>query len=234
VLTPKAGSQDEAARRCSRRISGAKVKAPRPSARERNRIRTHNDIYDAAMSLFYERGYAEVTIDEICEQAGISKATFFRYFENKYGLVDEFNQRIAAKIDAAIDLKRMSAADCIRRATDTMYEEWLHSAPQLRTLAREFVRGGTRLAEGGSDPMARSLIHTLVEIIQAGQERGDFDNGYDADLVAPLIVFAWTLATISWFDQHDTSAFRESIHNLVELHIVGLTRQVAVSGVAAL
>lgn len=185
------------------------------------------------MSLFYERGYAEVTIDDICEQAGISKATFFRYFENKYGLVDEFNQRIAAKIDSAIDLERMSAAQCIRRATDTMYEEWLHSAPQLRTLAREFVRGGTRLGEGGSDPMARSLIHTLVEIIKAGQERGEFDAGFDAALVAPLIVFAWTLATISWFDQHDTGAFRLSIHNLVELHIIGLTHHVAPPGAPA-
>lgn len=175
------------------------------------------------MSLFYERGYEEVTVDEICEKAGISKGTFFRYFESKFGLVDEFNQRIAARIDAAIDLKTMSASQCIRQATDTLYKEWLHSAPQIRALAREFVRAGTHMTENLADPMARGLVKTLVDVIEFGQEQGEFDAQYDAHLVAPIIVFAWSVSTVAWFDQRDQEAFRRSVHNLIELQIKGLT-----------
>lgn len=201
----------------------SKADARPTSARERNRARLHDDIYEAAMSLFYERGYEEVTVDEICEKAGISKGTFFRYFESKFGLVDEFNQRIAARIDAAINLETMTASECIRKATDTLYEEWLHSAPQIRALAREFVRAGTHMTEALSDPMARGLVRTLIDVIEAGQEKGEFDRQFDAHLVAPMIVFAWTVSTVAWFDQHDQEAFRLSVHNLVELQIKGLT-----------
>ena len=200
----------------------AKSKTRPTSARERNRARLHDDIYEAAMSLFYERGYEEVTVEDICEKAGISKGTFFRYFESKFGLVDEFNQRIAARIDAAIDLKTMSASQSIRKATDTLYEEWLHSAPQIRALAREFVRAGTHMTENLADPMARGLVKTLVDVIELGQKRGEFDSQYDAHLVAPMIVFAWTVSTVAWFDQHDQEAFRLSVHNLIELQIKGL------------
>lgn len=186
-------------------------------------MRMHDDIYQAALTLFNNRGYAEVTVDDICEAAGISKATFFRYFDSKFGLVDEFNQRIAAKIDAAIDLSAMSATECLRRATETLYQEWLHSAPQIRVLAREFVRGGTHITENLGDPMARGMIATLVKVISEGQKRGEFDPQFEPGLVAPLIVTAWTFAFVAWVDRDDHETFRRSVHNLVELHIMGLT-----------
>ena len=77
---------------------------PRAGARARNRRRTYDDIYTAAMALFQERTFEDVTVDDICAAADVGKATFFRHFGSKFGLVDEFNQRIAAKIDDAIDL----------------------------------------------------------------------------------------------------------------------------------
>ena len=208
-------------------VAPAAVPPPRMNARERNRVRMHDDIYQAALSLFDTRGYADVTVDDICEAAGISKATFFRYFDSKFGLVDEFNQRIAAKIDASIDIKKMTCTECLRQATETLYQEWLHSAPQIRVLAREFVRAGTHITENLGDPMARGLIATLVSVIAEGQRRGEFDPQFDPALVAPLIVSAWTFAFVAWVDRNDHEAFRRSVHNLVELHIMGLTCNVA-------
>jgi len=37
----------------------------------------------AAMSLFLERGYSEVTVAEIAERAGLTKRTFFNHFSDK-------------------------------------------------------------------------------------------------------------------------------------------------------
>lgn len=53
------------------------------SRRELNRQRTQADIEDAATRLVDERGYAAVTVEEICEAAGISRRTFFNYFPTK-------------------------------------------------------------------------------------------------------------------------------------------------------
>lgn len=46
-----------------------------------------NDIFETAKKLFYRFGVKKVTIEEICEEANVSKMTFYKYFPNKMELV---------------------------------------------------------------------------------------------------------------------------------------------------
>lgn len=54
-----------------------------PGLRERRKQTTRQVVEDAALQLYRERGIHETTIDELCEQAGIARRTFFRYFASK-------------------------------------------------------------------------------------------------------------------------------------------------------
>jgi AcrR family transcriptional regulator len=42
-----------------------------------------DDLAEIAIRLFVERGYDEVSVDDIAEAAGMSQRTFFRYFPTK-------------------------------------------------------------------------------------------------------------------------------------------------------
>ncbi|WP_448855936.1 TetR family transcriptional regulator [Corynebacterium camporealensis] len=53
------------------------------SLREQKRRDTRLNIEDAATALVDERGFSSVTVEEICEKAGISRRTFFNYFDSK-------------------------------------------------------------------------------------------------------------------------------------------------------
>src|ERR1700759_5115876 len=64
--------------------------------RERKRLRTHRAISDAAIRLFLERGFDEVSVAEIAAAAEVSKPTLFKYFPTKEDLVVE---RFADHID---------------------------------------------------------------------------------------------------------------------------------------
>lgn len=51
--------------------------------RERKRRETRLRIEDCATELILARGFDQVTIDEICEKADVSRRTFFNYFDSK-------------------------------------------------------------------------------------------------------------------------------------------------------
>ena len=44
---------------------------------------TKEKIVNSAIELFKEMGYDQVSIPKICEKAGITKGTFYYYFQNK-------------------------------------------------------------------------------------------------------------------------------------------------------
>ncbi|MEV1170452.1 TetR family transcriptional regulator [Nonomuraea sp. NPDC049784] len=55
--------------------------------RERKRARTHAAISEAAIALFLERGFDQVSVAEVAEAAEVSKRTLFAYFPAKEDLV---------------------------------------------------------------------------------------------------------------------------------------------------
>lgn len=55
--------------------------------RERTRRAVQAELIDVAQRLFVEQGYENTTIEQIADQAGISKRSFFRYFANKEAVV---------------------------------------------------------------------------------------------------------------------------------------------------
>ena len=57
------------------------------SLREQKRLETRLRIEDAATKLVDEQSFSAVTIERICEVAGISRRTFFNYFDSKESAV---------------------------------------------------------------------------------------------------------------------------------------------------
>jgi AcrR family transcriptional regulator len=54
--------------------------------RERKKERTHQLIAETARTLFQERGFDAVTVDDVAREADVSRKTVFNYFPNKEDL----------------------------------------------------------------------------------------------------------------------------------------------------
>ncbi|MFV8053258.1 TetR/AcrR family transcriptional regulator [Mycobacterium sp. 48b] len=63
--------------------------APKLTMRDRHRIMTREHIMAAALEAFAERGYVQVTIDDIVRRAGIGRATFYLHFDSKAAVLRE-------------------------------------------------------------------------------------------------------------------------------------------------
>lgn len=69
--------------------------------------RTYKFLWDALMSLMTERDFESITVTEICERAMVHRTTFYKHYEDKYGLLfhgvqDELNA-LAEVLDSAVD-----------------------------------------------------------------------------------------------------------------------------------
>jgi AcrR family transcriptional regulator len=59
-------------------------------------------ILAAARSVFARRGYHQTTIDDIVEQAGVARGTFYLYFEDKRAVFSDLIDRFASQLAVAI------------------------------------------------------------------------------------------------------------------------------------
>jgi len=98
-----------------------------PTLRERKKALTRQAILDAAQRLFAERGFDEVTVAEIADNANVSVKTLFVYFRSKedlvfsdYDLLDSLVAALASRPDTTPPATAVANAliDRVRRRSD--------------------------------------------------------------------------------------------------------------------
>ncbi len=111
--------------------------------RQRKKDATRRALLAAAHRHFREKGFEATTIDALCEEAGVSRRTFFRYFDDKEALVfpnrHERLERFLAFLEAAPGEE--SAFVTLRQATRIFAKEYGQNREQL--LARQKLIDGS-------------------------------------------------------------------------------------------
>ena len=70
--------------------------------RDINRRKRVQDLIDAGLLLFLERGIEAVTIDDVAREAGMAKGNFYRYFRDKADLVEAVIEPVAGTTREAV------------------------------------------------------------------------------------------------------------------------------------
>ncbi|MEU6282016.1 helix-turn-helix domain-containing protein [Streptomyces sp. NPDC047028] len=93
--------------------------------RERKKQQTARRIYRAAVELFAERGFDDVSVQEIADAAEVSKMTVFNYFGTKEDLIFRPMEEHFSDTARAVRDRRPgeSAVDAVRRQFLEMVEE---------------------------------------------------------------------------------------------------------------
>jgi AcrR family transcriptional regulator len=165
-------------------------------------------LLKAAMELFVDRGYDQVTVAEIAERAGLKKRSFFRYFADKrevlFGGAAAFEQTVVTGVLQAPEaIQPLDAVVTSLAAAGAELTSWgepvrlrqqvIASSPELRE--RELIKLASLTAQV-ADALTRRGVEELT-----------------ASLTAQAGMAAFTTAFELWAKSADAPNFHELIHD---------------------
>jgi len=81
-----------------------------PDGRSRTRLATRQTISNTATSLFFERGFDHVTVDEIAAAAGVGRMTVFNHFPRKENMFFDRDEEVREVLCEALRQRDPSVA----------------------------------------------------------------------------------------------------------------------------
>ena len=154
------------------------------------RANTRERILSAIVTLYCERYYDEITLDDVAQRSGVTTQTVIRHFGGKDGLLVAAGAEVAHRVSADRDTVPVGNVSVAVRNLVAHYEEW--GDVVLRSLAQEdrfpsihvLMDGGRRLHE---EWVERTFAPFLV------RRRGPSRERRFAQLAAITDVYFWKL-----------------------------------------
>jgi AcrR family transcriptional regulator len=167
------------------RRKAAVSKAPAMGRRERRAAETRLRLFRTALQLFADRGFQNVTVEDITEGADVGKGTFFNYFESKDHVLSVMPElqlaRVRESVQAAASGK-ISIYSAIHRLFLGLAEEPGRSPYLARAVIGSFL---------ASDVVRKLIEHQMSQgrsmiagVIVAGQKRGAIDRKLKSEDIA--------------------------------------------------
>jgi AcrR family transcriptional regulator len=139
-----------------------------------------NGILAAAMKVFARRGFSATRVEDVLEEAGVARRTFYRYFTSKEDVLAAVYELATGELLRALDEARESMEDPlagVRTCVDLYLDFHVENAALLRVLVEQSIRSDSPLA--GHRRRFRAQI--LKVMVRAAETRG----------VAPLDGFTY-------------------------------------------
>jgi AcrR family transcriptional regulator len=148
-----------------------------------------NEILDAAEKLFTEKGYVKTTINDILQEVGIAKGTFYYYFKSKEEVMDAVAVRY-------IDMGTEAVKKVVEEKNLTAFEKLkiLFTADVTGSDKKDEILEEFHKAED-AEMHQRSLLMTIerltpliTQIVLQGIEEKVFNTPYPKEIVEIILI----------------------------------------------
>jgi AcrR family transcriptional regulator len=151
------------------------VPAEATDRRSRRSAETRERLFNAAVRLFAEKGFAETTVEDITNAADVGKGTFFNYFPSKEHILIAFSDMQLGKLERFVEAAR-NGSEPMRAFFQTMSQQLTSEPAKKPDMVRALLQANlssssVRDVMRQKNTRGENLLSQLVEI---GQERGEF------------------------------------------------------------
>lgn len=160
------------------------------NSRAKKALETRQRILDVGVALIEERGYSNVSIEDIVQASGVSVGTFYHYFDSKVAFYyTHFGKIFSAADDALLERMDLSPIDNLNAYVTT----WLDAVGSVDSeyisqwLAHLTDPGFHNPIDAGQDISAKHM-RALCACIEGYVERGVLTDKVRTHMVAQTII----------------------------------------------
>src|SRR6478736_5982902 len=164
--------------------------------RQRRKEARPQELLDAALDLFVEKGFAATRSEEVAARAGVAKGTLYLYYPSKEELLKEvIRHNVVNQIAEGVEIVRAFQGSSSELLAYMMRLWWERvgetRASGILKLMMSEVRNFPEIAQFWVDEVTSPADRMIAEIVQRGIDAGEFrqvnvENAFHA-LVAPLL-----------------------------------------------
>ncbi len=159
--------------------------------------RTRKLIVDALIDLTIQKGFAAVTVQDIVTRAGINRATFYRHYQDKFDLLDQFAKAVNQLPDSPSDSRSPIGADA---TVEKMIPGLVRILEHVRSHAKFFQ---VILGKNGDPAFADKIRQYIQSRIRRLLPEGLLSDENAADLYLGY-VSSGAVGVLSWWLEHET------------------------------
>ena len=167
--------------------------------RQRRAAETRLRLFRSALQLFAERGFANVTVEDITEAADVGKGTFFNYFKSKDHVLVVLAEIQLGKVREALEL-----AEHHQQTTHTVLHHLFHRAAEEPGRSPDLARA--MISSFLASEAVRKIIERnmqegrrmIAEVVGAGQKGGEIDPRLKKEKVATQVLQTFMGTVLFW------------------------------------
>ena len=174
--------------------------------RQRRAAETRLRLFRCALKLFAERGFPNVTVEDITQAADVGKGTFFNYFESKEHVLGVMAEIQLGKVRESAALAE-HGQHTVRFALHHLFHRAAEEPGRSPDLARALI-SCFLASEGVRDLIERNMKEgrrMIARMIAAGQKRGEISPRLKKKRVAIQVLQAF-MGTVLFWSLHEEPA----------------------------
>lgn len=169
------------------------------------------ELLDAALNLFAQRGYAKTSINDIIEAVGVTKGAFYHYFKAKDDILEEVVAKQTEAAEASLlrlfDDASLDALTKLKMAIAGMHRVRMDNKAEYSRLHRAFSGADNlELAHRLMEKSMARLTPTLASMIRQGVAEGVFHTEHPLEVAELLILLGSHFRSAHFHELFDDDA----------------------------
>jgi TetR/AcrR family transcriptional regulator len=201
---------------------------PKLSRREREKLWQRQEMLGAALDLFSQKGYHNVSMHEIAAQAEFAIGTLYKFFQNKEDLYRALVLEQCDKFEAAIAQAMEKPGDEVEKLHNYVrvrMERFRSNLPFIRIFLAESRGVSFSLKAGLNDELRQrycKFLERLAAIFERGIINKRFKNIGDPYYLAAALDSVLDTSFLLWLDDPARFPFPENPDAILNIFFQGL------------